>query len=108
VLVLRPAGASPTESLLETLMVQLAREIPGLDPPTRQLVVCNKHDQFVARVDLCWPQLGLFVELDGQQHLGQPSTTQLGKPPLWPPPVGGAVGSRGRKSCAIDGTPSEG
>ncbi len=28
--------------------------------------------QFVAEVDLCCPQLGLFIELDGQQHLGQP------------------------------------
>jgi len=53
-------------------MVQLAREIPGLPPPVRQLVVCDKHGEFVARVDLCWPELGLFIELDGQQHPGQP------------------------------------
>ena len=72
VLALRPPGAPPTGSLLETLMVQLARDIPGLPPPVRQFVVHDEHGQFVAQVDLCWPQLGLFIELDGQQHLGQP------------------------------------
>ncbi|MBV8981790.1 MAG: DUF559 domain-containing protein [Acidimicrobiia bacterium] len=72
VLARRPAGAPPTESLLETLMVQLAREVRGLPPPTRQLVVYDAYGEFVARVDLCWPQLGLFIELDGQQHKGQP------------------------------------
>jgi len=53
-------------------MVQLAREVRGLPPPTRQLVVYDAYGEFVARVDLCWPQLGLFIELDGQQHKGQP------------------------------------
>jgi hypothetical protein len=72
VLALRPAGAPPTESLLETLMVQLARTIEGLPTPVRQYVVVDQHGQFVARVDLCWPELGLFIELDGQQHKDQP------------------------------------
>jgi len=72
VLGLRPAGTPPTESLLETLMVQLVRNIPGLAPPVRQFVVYDEHGEFVAKVDLCWPQLGLFIELDGQQHKGQP------------------------------------
>ncbi|MBV9410392.1 MAG: DUF559 domain-containing protein [Acidimicrobiia bacterium] len=72
VLALRPPGAAPTGSLLETLMEQLARDIPGLPPPVRQFVVYDVHGEFVARVDLCWPQLGLFIELDGQQHVGQP------------------------------------
>ena len=62
----RPAGAPPTESLLETLMVQLARTVPGLPDPVRQLKVGH------ARLDLAWPQLGLFVELDGQHHNDQP------------------------------------
>ncbi|MDQ4070115.1 MAG: DUF559 domain-containing protein [Actinomycetota bacterium] len=68
VLRLRPEGAPPTESLLETLFVQLARTVPGLPDPVRQLWVDDAH----ARVDLAWPDLGLFVELDGQHHLGQP------------------------------------
>ena len=72
VLALRQAGAAPTESLLETLMVQLARDIPGLPPPVRQYTVYDEHGELIARVDLCWPQLGLFIELDGQQHKGQP------------------------------------
>ena len=68
----RPRNAPPTESLLETLMVQLARTIPNLAPPTRQFVVYDEHGIFVARVDLAWPELGLFIELDGQHHKGQP------------------------------------
>lgn len=72
VLALRPPGAPPTESLLETLMLQLARDIPGLPPAVRQLTVYNERGEFVARVDLCWPELGLFIELDGQHHAGQP------------------------------------
>jgi len=72
VLALRPPGAPPTGSLLETLMVQLIRSIPGIPEPVRQYVVYNEHGDFVARIDLCWPELGLFIELDGQHHRGQP------------------------------------
>ena len=68
VLDLRPAGAPPTESLLETLMVQLARTVPGLPEPVRQLWI----EEARARLDLAWPHLGLFVELDGQHHKDQP------------------------------------
>lgn len=72
VLTLRPPGAAPTESLLETLMVQLVRQVPTLAAPVRQLVVTTRSGDFVARIDLCWPTIGLFIELDGQHHLGQP------------------------------------
>lgn len=72
VLALRPHGALPTDSFLETRMVQLARTVSGLDPPTRQLVIRDRHDEFVAKVDLAWPELGLFIELDGQHHAAQP------------------------------------
>lgn len=72
VLARRPVGAPPTESLLETLMVQLARTVPGLGEPVRQHSVVSARGDFVARVDLCWPDLGLFLELDGQHHAGQP------------------------------------
>lgn len=72
VLALRPKGAPPTESLLETLMVQLARRVPGLPEPVRQYEVYDEYRRFVARVDLAWPDLGLFIELDGQHHPGQP------------------------------------
>lgn len=64
----RPVGAPPTESLLETLMVQLIRTVPGLPEPVRQLWI----EAARARLDLAWPELGLFVELDGQHHKDQP------------------------------------
>jgi very-short-patch-repair endonuclease len=67
----RPPGAPPTESLLETLMVQLVRTIPELRAPDRQVRITNAHGEQVARVDLAWPELGLFIELDGQHHKGQ-------------------------------------
>lgn len=72
VLALRPPDALPTESLLETLMVQLIRTEPHLPTPTRQVVVLNKWSRFVARVDLAWPDHGVFLELDGQHHKDQP------------------------------------
>ncbi|HUR78499.1 MAG TPA: DUF559 domain-containing protein [Acidimicrobiales bacterium] len=71
VLELRALGAPPTESLLETLMLQLTRAV-GAPVPTRQFNVFNEWGEFEARVDLCWPELGLFLELDGQHHIGQP------------------------------------
>lgn len=67
----RPDGAPPTESLLETLAVQLARTVPALGEPVRQHVV-HRDGMFVARIDLSWPWLGMFLELDGQQHKNQP------------------------------------
>lgn len=72
VLARRPPGAPPTESLLETLMVQLARRVPGLPPPERQYEVFDADGLFVARVDLVWSKIGMFAELDGQHHKGQP------------------------------------
>jgi very-short-patch-repair endonuclease len=67
----RRGEVAPTESLLETLMVQLIRRA-GLPDPVRQFVVERNDGTFVARVDLCWPTYGIFLELDGQHHRGQP------------------------------------
>jgi hypothetical protein len=72
VLAARPPGAPPTGSLLETLAIQLARGVPVLRDPVRQLVVHDRYGAFVARVDIAWPHAGFFFELDGQQHKGQP------------------------------------
>jgi hypothetical protein len=66
----RPRGAPPTESLLEAIALQLAR--PVLGEPVRQRVVRWPDGGFVARVDLCWVLDGVFFELDGQHHEGQP------------------------------------
>lgn len=71
VLALRPTGAPPTGSLLETLFVQLVRAA-GLPEPLRQVRIFNENGDFVADVDFAWPELGLFIELDGQHHAGQP------------------------------------
>ena len=72
VLALRPPGAPPTGSLLETLFVQLRRLVSGSTEPRRQYEVRNEHGEFVAYVDFAWPELGIFIELDGQHHEGQP------------------------------------
>ena len=68
----RPPGAPPTGSLLETLFVQLRRLVPGSTEPLRQVEVRDQHGELVAFVDFAWPELGIFIELDGQHHLGQP------------------------------------
>jgi hypothetical protein len=72
VLALRPAGAPPTESRMETIAIQIARTAEEVPEPTRQHVVYNRHGDFVARVDLSWPDLGGFLELDGLGHRDQP------------------------------------
>jgi hypothetical protein len=68
----RRGDVPPTESLLETLMVQLIRSVPTLPEPVRQYRVTWSDGSFIARVDLCWPDLGVFIELDGQGHKDQP------------------------------------
>jgi very-short-patch-repair endonuclease len=72
VLQMRPDKAPPTGSWLETVMVQLIRTEPRLAAPRRQVEVLNSHGNFVAYVDLAWPDHGLFLELDGGQHKKQP------------------------------------
>jgi hypothetical protein len=72
VLALRPRGAPPTESLLETLFAQMVRRVPTLPTPQRQVVVNDEFGDFVARVDFAWAEHGRFTELDGQGHKGQP------------------------------------
>lgn len=71
VLAMRPPHAPPTESLLETLMVQLIRTSVNLPEPERQVEIRWSDGRFIARVDLCWQSAGVFVELDGQQHMDQ-------------------------------------
>lgn len=72
VLSLRPDGAPPTESRLETIAIQIARKAEDVPEPTRQHVVRNRHGEFVARLDVSWPELGGFLELDGLGHRQQP------------------------------------
>lgn len=61
-----------TDSLLETLAVQLLRRA-NLPMPTRQHPVFDPASgRLIAHLDLSWPDLGVFLELDGQQHDDQP------------------------------------
>lgn len=61
-----------TDSLLETLAIQLLRRDPRIPVPIRQFPIHLGTGRRLAKLDLCWPALGLFVELDGQQHEDQP------------------------------------
>jgi hypothetical protein len=70
VLRVRPAGAPPTGSLLETRFIQLCRGL-GLPDPVRQFNVRTPGGANYF-IDTCWPEIGFFVELDGQQHKDQP------------------------------------
>jgi very-short-patch-repair endonuclease len=72
VLAVRPKAAPPTGSILETLFVQLRRQVPGSTEPLRQVEIRNEDGSFVAFVDFAWPHLGIFIELDGEHHRGQP------------------------------------
>ena len=45
----------------------------SLPTPTRQYPVFDPQTgRLIARLDLCWPEVGAFLELDGQQHMDQP------------------------------------
>ncbi len=72
VLLRRPAGAPPTGSLLETLFIQQICRRLGVPEPQRQVEIRSEHGTFIAFVDFAWPELGLFIELDGQGHKDQP------------------------------------
>jgi very-short-patch-repair endonuclease len=63
VLAQRPPDAPPTGSELETRFVQLVRRA-GLPQPDRQFPVSSRGE-VIAYVDLAWPALEFFAELDG-------------------------------------------
>jgi hypothetical protein len=54
---------SPQESRL-----RIRLRLAGLPPPTPQYVVRSDDGQFIARVDLAWPEAKVAVEYDGQWH----------------------------------------
>ncbi|MHB8467116.1 MAG: hypothetical protein ACYDH6_01660 [Acidimicrobiales bacterium] len=60
----RPPNAPPTESELETRFLQVTRLV-DLPPPVRQYPVLF-DGRCIARLDFCWPEAGLWVELDGR------------------------------------------
>jgi very-short-patch-repair endonuclease len=71
VLARRPPGAPATESELETRYLQAVRTV-GLPAPTRQHRVVDDRGICLGRLDLCWPDAGLWVELDGRAYHEQP------------------------------------
>jgi hypothetical protein len=58
-----PRAESPPESVVRTLLV-----LAGLPWPVPQYVVLGPDGEFVARVDLAWPELRLAIEYDGAHH----------------------------------------
>ena len=63
---LEPKSESPMESRLRMLLVQ-----GGLPRPEAQASLTNRRGEFVARVDLFYPEARLAVEYDGGQHRDQ-------------------------------------
>jgi hypothetical protein len=71
VLARRGAGTPPTESEVETLYIQLLRTV-GVPPPVRQHCVIDAGGRLLARLDLCWPEAKLWVELDSKAWHDRP------------------------------------
>lgn len=87
VLAMRPAGAPPTESLLETLMVQLIRTVPALPEPVRQLGSRPPAPGWTWR----GPSSGSSSSSTASTTRVSPSTTRAERRP-WSPRPGGCVG----------------
>jgi len=71
VLARRVPGSPPTDSELETRYLQVIRagDVP---PPVRQHRVLDDTGRCIGRLDLCWPEVGLWVELDGRATHDRP------------------------------------
>ncbi|MHB8671294.1 MAG: hypothetical protein ACYDAD_12200 [Acidimicrobiales bacterium] len=70
VLARREPGAPPTGSELETRYLQVIRTVE-VPPPLRQYEVLE-GERCLGRLDLCWPEVGLWVELDGRKWHDRP------------------------------------
>jgi hypothetical protein len=71
VLARRGPGTPATESELETRYIQLLRRA-DVPPPTRQHNAFDELGRFLGRLDLCWPEARLWVELDGREWHDRP------------------------------------
>jgi very-short-patch-repair endonuclease len=54
---------SPQETRTRLLLINA-----GFPRPTTQIVVCNEYGDFVARIDMGWPEFRVGVQYDGPQH----------------------------------------
>lgn len=61
----RPPGSPPTESRLETVAIQVLRSCGSMPAPQRQVPV-QVDGQQRFRLDLAWPAVRLYVEIDGR------------------------------------------
>jgi very-short-patch-repair endonuclease len=65
---LMDAGAeSPQETRTRLLLINA-----GFPRPKTQIVICNEYDEFVARIDMGWPEWRVGVQYDGPQHWTDP------------------------------------
>jgi hypothetical protein len=67
VLALRPAGARPTGSQLETEFIQLIRPVEPIPEPERQRPVF-RVGRLIARLDVAFPEVCAYTEVHGPQH----------------------------------------
>lgn len=67
----RALGAAPADGLLEPRFARLCR-IYGVQMPVFHHVVCDERGRFVAEVDFAYPEIRLFVEVDGYEVHGTP------------------------------------
>jgi very-short-patch-repair endonuclease len=70
VLDLRPIGVPPTDSVLETRFIQLCRRFDIPEPTRQHRVDISRTVRYY--LDCSWPELGVFLELDGKGHDDQP------------------------------------
>jgi hypothetical protein len=94
VLALRPPGAPATESLLETLMVQLCRGVIG--DLVRQHEVRDEFGNLIARLDLSRPTSACSSSWTVSSTRASPSTTPSARQRSWRPPAGCPAGSPGQ------------
>jgi very-short-patch-repair endonuclease len=71
----RALGGERPDGLLEARMAKLLQDA-GLDGWEFQFVVVDEQGRFVARVDFCWPDRKLVVEVDGFETHSSPAALQ--------------------------------
>jgi hypothetical protein len=67
----RAPGWPATGSELETRYLQLIRPL-GLPDPVRQYPICDSAGRCMFNLDFVWPDVGLWVEMDGRESHGLP------------------------------------
>jgi hypothetical protein len=58
---------SPQETRTRLLFINA-----GFPRPKTQIVICNEYGDFVARIDMGWPEWKVGVQYDGPQHWTDP------------------------------------